>query len=154
MIYSEWGNSDTKANGTDEYFTEMTTQYLNWWSENNIANSAWMLCHGNYSYSLWNKDLGSQSEILQYGLISDKYLSEYGKLVFEKSLDNTIAKIKENPPIFDEDDNTTQENTVKEDNTTANRILPNAGTRNILIGIISLTIIISIISFIRYKKIF
>ena len=154
LIYSEWGNSDTKANGTDEYFTEMTTQYLNWWSENNIANSAWMLCHGNYSYSLWNKDLGSQSEILQYGLISDKYLSEYGKLVFEKSLDNTIAKIKENPPIFDEDDNTTQENTVKEDNTTANRILPNAGTRNILIGIISLTIIISIISFIRYKKIF
>ena len=100
LIYSEWGNSDTKANGTDEYFTEMTTQYLQWWKENNIANCAWMLCHGNYSYSLWNKELGDKSEILQHGVISDKYLSEYGNLVFNSYLNDTFERIKENNTIM------------------------------------------------------
>ena len=69
---------------------------MNWWNEEGMINCAWMLCHGNWKYILWNKDLGDKSEALKYGCISEEYLSDYGKLVFGNYFDNNIKRVKNN----------------------------------------------------------
>lgn len=94
LIYNEWGNSSCNSAVFDKQYTAITKKYLAWWNNENILNAPWMLCHGNYTYSLWNTELGKKSEILQHGVMSEKYLSEYGKLVFGTFLENTLNRIK------------------------------------------------------------
>lgn len=50
------GNPDSKTDSDD--YTNMTMQYLKWWDDNKILNCVWMLCGGNYKYSLWYYELG------------------------------------------------------------------------------------------------
>lgn len=126
LVYSEWGNSDGDPNGEVKNYTEMTKKYLEWWDDNNILNCAWMLCHGDYTYSLWNTNLGDKSEFLKYGCISDEYLSEYGKVVFQSYFDNNIKRVKNNEKYINRDLN--QE--TKEDENTNNNINQNNSIEN------------------------
>ena len=127
LSYTEWSNYDSDLDPDNgKNYTEMTKKYMNWWNEEGMINCAWMLCHGNWKYILWNKDLGDKSEALKYGCISEEYLSDYGKLVFGNYFDNNIKRVKNNSVYINrnekqEDDEKKEDNNngnSKEDNTT------------------------------------
>lgn len=162
LSYSEWSNYDSDLepdNGKN--YTELTKEYMKWWNENGIINCAWMLCHGNWKYILWNKDLGDKSEALKYGCISDEYISDYGKLVFQTCLNNTIEKVKNNEVYINRDNNKNDDFVTPEpgidgtenDDTVAPDVLPKAGKSFMIVWLIIIFIVIGKVVYSRYKNI-
>lgn len=172
LIWTEWGNADSDSNAETSIYTDVTKQYLKWWNDNNILNCAWMLCGGNYKYSLWTHELGDKAIAVQNGCISDEYLSEYGKLVFQTYFDNNIERVKKNEIYInrdlnkkdytkDKEKNDTNENkinysnVIKEndviandssgDNTIKNGKLPNAGQKTVYLTLTILMLLCSIV---------
>ena len=97
----------------------MTKKYMKWWNDEGMINCAWMLCHGNWKYILWNKDLGDKSEALKYGCMSEEYLSDYGNLVFSNYFDTNIERVKTNSVYINR--NEKNEEDGKEENKDENK---------------------------------
>ena len=159
LIFSEWGNFDGNpdSNTDSDGYTNMTIKYLEWWDDNKILNCAWMLCGGNYKYSLWNHELGKTAVAIKNGCISDEYLSNYGKLVFQSYFDNNIKRIKSNDIYINRKLDKNQNeipgkqdimSDMGKDNTTKVGRIPNAGHVKIyclIIGIIISAIMVLVI---------
>lgn len=98
LVFTEWSNS-TVAGSLDysdtETYPEMTKKYLRWWDQERICNMSFMLCDGDYPFALWNKDLTmEQRELLKYGFMTEPYLSDYGKFIFQSYFESMIKNIK------------------------------------------------------------
>lgn len=149
LMFTEWSNassSTTNLNILDEY-TKMTKKYFPWWNVNNISNCVWMYCHGNYTYSLF-KNLGEKkSQILQYGMMSDEYLTDNGILTLSNYLNVELSKIKESGILnkdVDKDKNDSVNNVVDNKNSGSeiNNVVNNeSGSNNMVDSTVSKNII-------------
>lgn len=175
LMFTEWGNAPSRTTNLviPETYAPMTKKYFAWWNEDNISNCVWMYCHGDYTYSLF-KNLGEKkSQILQYGVMSDEYLTDNGKLTLGNYLSAELTKIKASGVLDKVDDNNNSDNNVVDntnsgsevddavngesgsnnviDSTVSKNILPNAGKNVKMMFLIF--ILMFVIGYMLYKNI-
>lgn len=97
LAFTEWSNvcvrSCSQLHVPLEHVKMVTGNYLDWWSENKIPNFVFMLTHANFGHALWNNNLVASPNLLKYGVGSEKYLSENGKVALFSYYDSAIKVV-------------------------------------------------------------
>lgn len=97
LAFTEWSNvcvrSCNQLNIPLDHVKMVTENYLDWWSNNKIPNFVFMLTHASFGHSLWNNNLVASPNLLKYGVGSEKYLSENGKVALFSYYNSAIRVV-------------------------------------------------------------